>query len=215
MTLSTPFCVFHGLVRCITRVALLARTSRSTDTTGRTGLTAAMTICRLSLPRKNADGCIRRPTGANAFPQRDAGLPDTTTPFRGSETRRCSRFGRVPPYRGRATENGRSTLNSSFPSLSSVQRSCPPNCARLFLGLSPGGPVRENGGSITIFDWAAVYVLRLRLIGVVGPSEALVKSRRSARIRRKFTRNHRFYNSDTYFEIGSARPIFADFAAPA
>ena len=59
-----------------------------------------------------------------------------------------------------------------------------------------------------------MHGVRVRLTGVIGLSEALVKSRKNARIRHNFTRNTCFYNFDAYFEISFARRIFADFAAP-
>ena len=69
--------------------------------------------------------------------------------------------------------------------------------------------------SEAIFDDRALGFLLVRLAGVIGLSEAVVKSRKNDRIRHNFTRDTRFYNFDTGFEIGFARPIFADFAAPA
>ncbi len=76
-------------------------------------------------------------------------------------------------------------------------------------------PGRENHFAFSVFDDRALGFILVRLASVIGLSEAVVKFQQNARIRHNFTHNTCFYHSDTFFEIGSARPIFADFAAPA
>ena len=91
----------------------------------------------------------------------------------------------------------------------------PPNSCGAFLALSPARPITESGGSKTIFDWAAVHFVRVRLTGVIRLSEAVVKSPKNARIRSNLHRGLCFCGARGFAEIGFARPIFAYFAAPA
>ena len=67
------------------------------------------------------------------------------------------------------------------------------------LRLSPGGRLRRTAEVgrflFLIVDYQALDFLLVRLTGVIGMTEVVVKSRKNARLRHNFTRSTCFYNS--------------------